>query len=158
MQENNPNPYKSLFPKVETNQNETNNDKPKSRFNDDVNFEETPIQTNNEERDSKKKKKNRFNDENPFYQARQTSGEEVEDPRIKSSKKECKNKEKQEKVIKDYPSAFGWFLTLFLCVIPVVGLVHIFHLAFNKTHMKAKTTFARGVLILLTFFLVIFIG
>ena len=52
---------------------------------------------------------------------------------------------------------FKW-ITLFLCVIPVVGLVHIFHLAFNKTHMKAKTTFARGVLILLTFFLVIFIG
>lgn len=155
MQNDNTNPYRTLFPKVDKKNDNESENKPevKSRFNDDINVEEpSTVENKDVEKPQKKEKKGRFNDENPFFQARQIYGEESADPRVK-----IKNEPKPEKVKKDYPSAFGWFLTLFLTIIPIVGLVHVFHLAFNKTHMKAKTTFARGVLILLTFFLVCFI-
>ena len=156
MQNESTNPYKSLFPKVEQSTDSDSQVKVqnKSRFNDDVNQIEQTTQSedSNDQVVEKKPKKGRFNDENPFFQARQTYGEESSDQRVKI-KKESKDKTlKEEK--KEYPSAFGWFLTLFLTIIPIVGLVHICHLAFNKTHMKAKTTFARGVLILLAFIII----
>lgn len=161
MQNESTNPYRTLFPKVEKSNETENENKPplKSRFNDDINHsEEIPSLENEVQKPDKQSKKGRFNDENPFYQARQTYGDESDDPRVKIKKETKVKREKEEKVKKEYPSSFGWFLTLFLTIIPIVGLVHIFHLAFNKTHMKAKATFARGVLILLGFILVCFIG